>query len=68
MKVELSSEKDFAVFKKWSDYDRLEELTCRPIVNEKRIPKSDKVEFLSFFVEGYDNPVGKFTYFDLRKK
>ncbi len=68
MKVEKSTEKDFAVFKKWSAFDRLEELTCRPVVNGKRVLRSNDTEVLSFFTDDNSSPAGRFIYFDMNER
>ena len=54
-----------ALFKDWLGQERLELMTCRPVINGKRVPPSDEVITLAFFDGKDENPVGKFSYFDM---
>ena len=64
MQFHLSSEKDYLVFAQWSKFTPLKERTCRPIRNGKRILCKDVLTF-SFTVDGIEELVGRFEYFDL---
>jgi len=55
---------DMAAFENWGKNSRIEERTCRPIEDGKRLPSSTEVHSLTFIMEGFEEPVGKFTYFD----
>ena len=68
MTAKRSTKHDHVVFKKWSQFDRLEELTCRPVVKGKRISKSNEVHYLSFFTGKDEKPAGKFMYFDINTR
>jgi RimJ/RimL family protein N-acetyltransferase len=68
MKAEIATEKDLVVFKKWRCSDRIEELTCRPVQNGLRVPRSDKFVVLSFFIDDFEEPAGKFTFFDMNER
>lgn len=48
--------------------DRLEALTCRPVVDGKRIPPSQEVIRWKFWVETLTEPIGRFTYFDINPR
>lgn len=68
MKAGTATEKDLLVFKKWRGSDRIEELTCRPVKNGIRIPRSDNINVLSFFIDDGPEPVGNFTFFDMNER
>jgi RimJ/RimL family protein N-acetyltransferase len=64
-KVKCPTDHDFEEFKKWAGKDSIYDLTCRPIsIDNKRISPSAKTFPLSFFIEGTEFPIGRFTYFD----
>jgi [ribosomal protein S5]-alanine N-acetyltransferase len=65
MQFELASNEDECVFATWSQSSRLEEQTCRPVLNGKRVPPSSEVVRFSFVMEGIDELVGRFSYFDI---
>lgn len=64
MDIRKPTEKEFAVFKDWMNKSRVEERTCRPIQDGKVIHGSHQAETLIFLLEEYNEPVGKFSYFD----
>ena len=68
MRFEQASNEHYCTFTEWSLYGRLEERTCRPIANGKRIPPSNSVITWSFFVDGVAGPVGRFGYFDVNPR
>ncbi|MDR3614463.1 MAG: hypothetical protein P4L53_12950 [Candidatus Obscuribacterales bacterium] len=45
--------------------DRLEEQTCRPVVEGQREASTHEVVTLACFADQFDQPVGQFTYSDL---
>jgi [ribosomal protein S5]-alanine N-acetyltransferase len=65
MQFELASDEDKRVFAMWSQVGRLEERTCRPILDGKRVPSDNVVVTFSFAMEGIDGLVGRFSYFNL---
>jgi [ribosomal protein S5]-alanine N-acetyltransferase len=67
MQFKLADEQHQRVFAEWSKFSRLEKRTCRPILNGKRvIPDNDIVTFVfSSTIDGIDELVGRFDYFDL---
>jgi [ribosomal protein S5]-alanine N-acetyltransferase len=68
MQFELASEEDKRVFARWSQVSRLEERTCRPILNGKRVAPGSEVVTFSFVMDGIDELVGRFAYFDLNPR
>jgi [ribosomal protein S5]-alanine N-acetyltransferase len=68
MQFELASDEDKHVFETWSQVSRLEERTCRPILNGKRVPSDNEVVTFSFVMEGIDGLAGRFSYFDLNPR
>ena len=57
-----------SAFTEWRKFDRLEEKTCRPVINGKRIPSSDERIIFAFLIDGLEEPAGKFTYFDINPR
>jgi len=43
----------------WNDTCRLEERTCRPVVNGNRLPPTDRKLNMVFFEEGISEAVGR---------
>jgi [ribosomal protein S5]-alanine N-acetyltransferase len=68
MHFELASDEDQHMFETWSQVSRLEERTCRPILNGKRVPSDTGVVTFSFRLEGIDGLAGRFAYFDLNPR
>lgn len=68
MRIEPATAEDKTRFEEWRSRDRLEEKTCRPIRQGKRVPRSRQCTILAFFRDGIDEPVGKFTYFDVNPR
>jgi len=68
MKIQQPTQEDLNVFKEWKKADRIESLTCRPVVDGKRIAPSGETTTYSFFIEGVDKPAGKFSYFDVNSR
>jgi RimJ/RimL family protein N-acetyltransferase len=64
MRIRKSTEEDLAAFAEWHGADRLEEQTCRPVRDGRRMPPSTEIHRLTFLMEGLEGPVGKFSYFD----
>ncbi len=48
--------------------DRLEALTCRLVVDGRRVPRSPEVIRWLFWRETVPEPVGRFTYFDINPR
>ncbi|MBD2101629.1 GNAT family N-acetyltransferase [Leptolyngbya sp. FACHB-261] len=65
MRFERASHDHHNIFSEWNQFNRLEERTCRPVIDGKRMPPNAQVVTLSFFLSGADEPVGRFNYFDL---
>lgn len=55
------------ITKNWK-LERLEERTCRPVVNGKRIPSSNEITTLAFISDDSEEPAGIFFYFDHNKR
>lgn len=68
MQLKPASNEHRHLFAHWNQFSRLEERTCRPIAHGKRIPPSNTVVTLAFFVDGIDEPVGRFVYFDINPR
>lgn len=68
MRIEPATAEHQNVFTEWRKCDRIEEQTCRPIIKGKRIPPSHECIILVFFINGIEEPVGKFTYFDVNPR
>lgn len=64
LQFELASTKHHHVFAEWKNFTHLEEQTCRPIMNGKRVIPSNDVVTFAFTIPGIDELVGKFQYFD----
>lgn len=52
----------------WPKLDRLEEQTCRPVAYGQRVTPSHEAAVLAFFTDDCDEPVGKFTFFDVNSR
>lgn len=68
MQFELASNEHEYVFATWSQFGRLEERTCRPILNGKRVSPSSEVVTFSFTMDGIEELVGRFSYFDFNPR
>jgi RimJ/RimL family protein N-acetyltransferase len=68
MQFQLASDEDKSVFATWRQISRLEEQTCRPILNGKRVDPGNEVVTFSFVMDGIDELVGRFVYFDLNPR
>lgn len=68
MRIEFATAEHKRAFSEWRKLDRLEEHTCRPVIDGKRIPRSDESITLAFLVDGSHEPVGQFTYFDVNPR
>ncbi|MEH1820539.1 MAG: GNAT family protein [Nostoc sp.] len=55
-------------FKDWGKFDRIETKTCRPIIDGQRITISDKTIIFAFLIDGLEEPVGRFRYFDINPR
>jgi RimJ/RimL family protein N-acetyltransferase len=66
--IELPTEANQQVMAAWEKFSRLEERTCRPIVNGKRIPPNPEVITWIFMMDGLEEPVGRFSYFDVNPR
>ena len=67
--IRISNKKDNNEFANWHKADSIFDLTCRPISKDnKRIPPDNNVYRLSFFIEGSDKTIGRFSYFDVNSR
>ena len=66
----LATDQHRAIFQAWNRDSRLEERTCRPIVDGKRVAPDNRVVTLAFFQEDTDQSelVGRFVYFDINPR
>lgn len=68
MEIRKATAGDMDIFEKWGDCSRAEECTCRPVENGKRAAEALPTNVLTFVKEGYDEPIGKFLYFDYNSR
>ncbi len=68
MQFEQASNEHNCIFAHWSQLSRLQERTCRPILNGKRVPPSSDVITLAFSTDGVGELVGRFQYFDFNAR
>ncbi|MEO0015474.1 MAG: hypothetical protein RLZZ535_3863 [Cyanobacteriota bacterium] len=68
LQFEPASTEHNYVFGEWKKFTRLEEQTCRPIINGKRVIPSNDVVTFAFTIPGIDELVGKFQYFDFNAR
>lgn len=68
MWIERATAEHQRAFNDWGKFDRLETKTCRPIIDGQRITISDKAIIFAFFIDGLEEPVGKFRYFDINPR
>ena len=63
----LASDQHRTIFHSWNRASRLEERTCRPIIDGKRATPDNCVVPLAFFQDDIDTSelVGRFVYFDI---
>jgi RimJ/RimL family protein N-acetyltransferase len=66
--VGSATPEDHAVFASWRERDRLEEQTCRPVVEGRRVATVAEPVVLAFHVAGIDGPVGRFAYSDVNSR
>lgn len=64
MKTRNATADDAIIFDNWRKTDRMEEMTCRPVKDGKRVSPFEEMKRLAFFLEEYGEPVGNFSYFD----
>ncbi|MBE7385748.1 MAG: GNAT family N-acetyltransferase [Leptolyngbya sp. SIO1E4] len=65
-----ATEEHRAIFSQWNSASRLEERTCRPVINGQRVAPNDRVITLAFFHPDISRtePVGRFVYFDVNSR
>ena len=68
MYIKLATAEHLATAKNWNSLGRIEELTCRPVANGKRIPPTAEFVTLAFCNNSTDELLGKFTYFDINPR
>jgi [ribosomal protein S5]-alanine N-acetyltransferase len=64
VKFLTATESDLLIFAGWRESDRPESVTCRPIIDGRRIPPTDRRDIFAFFVSESIEPVGKVVFFD----
>ncbi len=62
--IKPASTTELELFRNWCHAGRVEEMTCRPIINGKKAPNNNEKNFLAYTLEEFDEPVGRFMYFD----
>jgi [ribosomal protein S5]-alanine N-acetyltransferase len=68
MQFELLSDEHKQEFSTWTQFDRLEEQTCRPVLDGKRSPPNKEVVTFVFKMHGVNELAGWFSYFDLNPR
>ena len=68
MRIETATEEHLATIAGWWKLDRLEEQTCRPVIDGHRVPPDGKSTRLVFFTTGVDEPAGTVTVFDVNPR
>jgi RimJ/RimL family protein N-acetyltransferase len=68
IRIEVATPVHYSFFQSWRKQDRLEWMTCRPVVNGVRIPPAAINNIYAVFVDNVSEPVGKFSYFDLNPR
>jgi [ribosomal protein S5]-alanine N-acetyltransferase len=63
LQFKLISTEHHHVFAEWKKFTRLEEQTCRPIINSKRVIPSNDLVIFAFTTPGIDELVGKVSIF-----
>lgn len=64
IRLSIASEADREIFAAWRRVDRLEEQTCRPIRDNRRMGPSDDNMLFACFLDEVAEPVGKIVFFD----
>lgn len=68
MRLEPATPAHQQLFAEWNQVSRLEERTCRPIIDGNRTAPVSPVMTLAFFIDGGVSPVGRFVYFDVNPR
>lgn len=68
MRLEPATHTHRQMFAAWNRVSRLEERTCRPIIDGHRAAPVSPVVTLACFIEGVASPVGRFVYFDVNPR
>lgn len=68
MKTEIVSKENQHKINSFFVYDRLEEMTCRPVLNGKRIPVSGECIEIIYLSDDSEEPAGKFSLFDFNER
>jgi [ribosomal protein S5]-alanine N-acetyltransferase len=68
MRLEPVSAEHQHIFQGWKQMDRLEEQTCRPILQGNRVLRNHEVTTWALLTEELIEPVGKFAFFDLNPR
>jgi ribosomal-protein-alanine N-acetyltransferase len=68
MTLHLATPEHHTHFAQWRDWDRLERLTCRPIVEGQRVVAHDEPLIFAFLVAESEIPAGKVTCSDFNAR
>lgn len=68
LQIVLPTDNHQQIVAAWNQRSRLEEQTCRPVIGGKRIPRSPEVVTWIFTMDGLEEPVGRFRYFDINPR
>ena len=62
--LQKANPSDSELFSNWTRASRLETMTCRPVVDGKRLSAASEPDVLAFYQEGVSSPIGKVSFFD----
>jgi RimJ/RimL family protein N-acetyltransferase len=66
--LKVPSAKDLQLIAQWSNDGKLEERTCRPVVNGRRQPSSNHTETFVIYLKTTQEPVGRIQFFDFNPR
>ena len=64
---EISNE-DLAKIQLWNERDRIELQTCRPVLNNSPVKRTNDVFNFLFYIDEITDPAGKIFYFDVNER
>jgi [ribosomal protein S5]-alanine N-acetyltransferase len=68
MYFEQASDGHHCIFAAWRQGSRLEERTCRPVIEGRKVSPCSEVITFTFLVDEIEEPVGRFDYFDINSR
>jgi ribosomal-protein-alanine N-acetyltransferase len=68
MTLQIATAEHEKLFAAWRQADRLETLTCRPVLSGQRLPVSSEIITWVFLTPESQEPAGRFFYFDVNPR